>query len=68
MSGAPTKEAPTRYAHLGPGRAVRLFEEKRVREGRVERGCLLPDGGLGREVICWSGVHRTEVAVSTLRV
>jgi hypothetical protein len=29
---------------------------------------LLPDGSLGREVNCWCGVDRTDVAVSTLRV
>jgi predicted alpha/beta hydrolase len=42
---------------------MRSFEEKRALESR--KRLLAAASSLGREVICWLGVERTEVAVIT---
>jgi hypothetical protein len=44
---------------------MRSFEEKRALESR--KRLLAAASRLGREVICWCGVERTEVAVRNLR-
>ena len=45
---------------------MRSFEEKRALESR--KRLLAAASSLGREVICWCAVERTEVAVRNLRV